>query len=103
MIQTIDYADFVLQISGQQALNEAWIWLIDEFLCLKIEVLTQKKQDFERQYGIDFETFEKEVLDQPEHDWEMEKIVIEWDKTLTLLTDYQQLYEQWTQRNSKPN
>ena len=100
-MKTIFYQDFLQQITGEQDLENSLDWLIPEFLALKIQVLQVQKNAFEQKYQMSFEQYETLVLGGAEHDWEDEKVVIEWDKTLALLSDYQQLLEEWIQLNSK--
>jgi hypothetical protein len=52
---------------------------------------------------MDFASFEKKCLSKPEHEWEEEQIIMEWDKTLALLADYNKLLFQWKQENLKTN
>jgi len=98
---TVFYQDFLQQITGEQSLEKSLDWLVPEFLALKIQVLELQKNAFEQKYQMSFEQYENMVLGGEEHDWEDEKIVWEWQKTLILLDAYLKRKEQWEQMSSK--
>ncbi len=89
------------KISGTQDLSKPLDWFIGEYLTLKVSYLALKDSYFEQRYQMKFEEYEEKCLSKPTHDWEEEQTIMEWDKTLALLNDYQQLLEQWKQENLK--
>ncbi len=91
------------KIAGKQTIKQPVEWLVGEYLLLKVAYLELQNSFFEKTYQMDFASFEKQCLSKPEHEWEEEQIIMEWDKTLALLTDYNKLLFQWKQENLKTN
>jgi hypothetical protein len=89
------------KISGSQEVAKPMDWFIEDYLSLKVSYLQLKNKHFEQRYQMKFDEYEKQCLSKPTHDWKEEETIIEWDKTLALLSDYQQILKQWRQEHLK--
>lgn len=82
----------------QQDWTKAIYNLIGLYIGEKLTYWEKKNQEFAQKWRMDFKDFEQTRYDMPQgNSYEMDTEYMDWNDTISALSYYQQLKQQWTQ------